>query len=117
MASPIGVVLRYGVTIPYTPEADVAAGDLIDLGSFAAAATHDIKTGVAGDLVCWDSLTIRATKYSGEAIAQGAPCYWDAGTSTVTGTIAYSEAFLGYCADDGGAAAEDATVDVKMASP
>lgn len=111
----IANILRYGNTIPYTPGSAVSAGDVIDLGTFAAIATSDIASGDLGDLVCWDSPTVRATKYTGEAITQGAPCYWDAGTSTVTGTIGYSEAFLGYAAS--GALAGDATVDVKLASP
>jgi predicted RecA/RadA family phage recombinase len=113
----IGHLLKTGTTIPYTPVAAVSAGDIIDLGTFAAFAIRDIAAGELGELDSWDSPTYRVNKYTGEAIAQGAPVYYDAGTSTATGTIGYSEAFLGYCADDGGALAGDSTVDVKLASP
>jgi predicted RecA/RadA family phage recombinase len=95
----------------------VAAGDIIDLGTFAAIAIRDILAGELGELDSWDSPTYRCTKFTGEAIAKGAPVYYDAGTNTASGTIAYSEAFLGYCVNDGGALAGDATVDVKLASP
>lgn len=113
----IAHLLKIGTTIPYTPVGAVSAGDIIDLGTFAAIAIRDIEAGKLGELDSWDSPTYRCNKFTGEAIAQGAPCYWDAGTSTVSGTIAYSEAFLGYCANDGGALAGGSTVDVKLAAP
>ena len=111
----IATLLKTGTTIPYTPVADVSAGDIIDLGTFAAISIRDIAAGDLGELDSWDSPTYRINKFAGEAIIQGAPVYYDAGTNTATGTIAYSEAFLGYCAS--AALAGDATVDVKLASP
>ncbi len=111
----IAVLLKEGTTIPYTPVGAVSAGDVIDLGTFAAIAIRDIAAGALGELDSWESPTYRINKFTGEAIILGAPVYWDAGTSTATGTIGYSEAFLGYCAT--AALAGDATVDVKLASP
>lgn len=111
----IGRLLKTGTTIPYTPVGAISAGDIIDLGTFAAIAIRDIAAGELGELDSWDSPTYRINKFTSEAVAQGAPVYWDAGTSTATGTIGYSEAFLGYCASAAGAS--DATIDVKLASP
>lgn len=111
----IASIVRYGNTIPYTPNVDVAAGAVIDLGAFAAVAPLDIPANTLGDLVTWNSPTVRVNKYTADVIAQGAKVYWDAGTSTATGTVGYSEAFLGYAAV--AAASGDATVDVKMAPP
>ncbi len=115
----IGTLFKTGTTIPYTPVGAVSAGDIIDCGTFGAIAIRDIAADQLGELDSWDSPTYRCTKFTGEVIAFGAPCYWDAGTSTVTGTIGYSEAFLGYCvsAPPTGALTGDTTVDVKLASP
>jgi predicted RecA/RadA family phage recombinase len=112
----IATIVRYGYTIPYTPGSAVAAGDVVDLGTFAAVAVLPIAANVLGELHCgWDSPTVRITKYTGDEIAQGAIVYWDAGTSTATGTVGYSEGVLGYAAS--AAATGDDTVDVKMAPP
>ena len=111
----ISHLLKTGTTIPYTPVAAVSAGDIIDCGTFAAPAIRDIAAGELGELDAWDSPTYRFNKYTGEAIAQFAVCYYDAGTNTVSGTLAYSEAILGICVT--AAAAGDATVDVKLTSP
>jgi predicted RecA/RadA family phage recombinase len=111
----IATLLKTGTTIPYTPVANVAAGDIIDLGTFAAIAIRDILAGELGELDAWDSPTYTIAKYAGEAIALGALVYFDQGTNTATGTLAYSEATLGVCVK--AAAAGDATVDVKLTSP
>jgi predicted RecA/RadA family phage recombinase len=108
-------VVRYGNTIPYTPVGDTAAGVAVDLGTFAAFTTHPIAANTLGDLICWDSVTLRGTKKGSEAIGQGDPVYYDAGTDSFTGNISYSEAFVGYCATAAGSS--DTTVDVKVASP
>ena len=112
----IATVVRYGYTIPHTPETALAAGDIVDFGTFVGVAVVDIPADTHGDLhVGWDSPTVRVTKYEDEAIAQGAIVYWDAGTSTATGTVGYSEGIFGYAVE---AAAEgDATVIVKMSPP
>ena len=111
----ISHLLKTGTTIPYTPVSAVSAGDIIDCGTFAAPSIRDIAAGELGELDAWDSPTYRCNKYTGEAIAQFAVCYYDAGTNTVSGTLAYSEAILGIAAS--AAAAGDATVDVKLTSP
>ncbi len=115
----IATLLKTGTTIPYTPVAAVSAGDIIDLGTFAAVAIRDIAAGQLGELDAWDSPTYRCNKFAGEAIALGALVYYDAGTNTATGTIGYSEATFGVCVSSNaaGALAGDATVDVKLTSP
>jgi predicted RecA/RadA family phage recombinase len=115
----VAVLLKEGTTIPYTPVAAVSAGDIIDCGTFAAVAIRDIPAGTLGELDAWAGPTYRCNKFVGEAIAFGALVYYDQGTNTATGTVAYSEATFGVCvnANPAGALAGDATVDVKLTSP
>ncbi len=106
MATPVAVYLAEGERIDYTPSGDVAAGDVIDLGTFVGIATEPITANTLGSLVVYG--LIEGTKFTGEVIALGATVYWDAGTSTFTGTSGYSEATAGKCAR--AAASGDATV-------
>lgn len=99
-----------GRSIEHTPGSALAAGDVVDLGTFVGIALVPIAASTLG------SLQIRGefecTKYTGEAIAQGAPVYYDAGTNSFTGTIGYSEARAGNCTR--AAAAGDSTVWVDI---
>src|SRR4051812_47851080 len=95
-----------GESVSYTPVADLSAGDVVDIGSCVGVTVRPIPAGTLGNVMVggtWDFL-----KYTGEAIALWAPVYWDVGTGTATGTVAYSEAVVGICVR--AAAADDATV-------
>ena len=100
-----------GQAIDYTPSgADVAAGQVIDLGTFVGVAVRPIADGVTGALHIegvFDFL-----KYTGEAIAVGDTVYWDEGTNTASKTEAYGEAVIGRCVL--AAATGDETVRVKL---
>ena len=115
MADPIAVFVQEGFTIDYTPVADVAAGAVIDLGAFVGMALRDIPANTLGALVTYQGPVFDFLKYANEVIAFGDSVYWDAGTGTVSKTIAYSEARIGHCILD--AAAGDARVRVKVAPP
>lgn len=108
--SAIATYVNEGDSIDYTPGSDVTAGDVIDLGNFVGIATSDIASGVLGSLVVEGVFDVN--KYDSEAITLGAPVYWDAGTSTATGTSGYSEAVMGVCVK--AADASDATVRVRI---
>jgi predicted RecA/RadA family phage recombinase len=101
--------------VDYTPNADVAAGDVVDLGNCVGVAHHPILAGRTG-AISVDGGVYDFLKFAGEAIALWAPVYWDVGTLTATGTVAYSEAIIGKCIK--AALAGDATVRVEqIASP
>lgn len=108
-------VVRYGYTIPYTPNADVPAGTVVDLGTFVGVVVDAIPANTLGAIHCgWDSPTIRMAKYEGVSFTQGEIAYYDAGTETVS-KVGYSEGHFGYAAEAAGTG--DATVDVKMSPP
>lgn len=115
MADPIAIYVQEGFTIDYTPEAEVAAGDVVDLGTFVGVALEAIAANTMGALVTFQGPVFDFVKFTGEEVALWAPVYWDAGTSTATGTIGYSEALIGYCIQ--AAAAGDARIRVKIAPP
>jgi predicted RecA/RadA family phage recombinase len=106
----VAVFVQEGFSRDYTPTSDVAAGDVIDLGVWVGIAVHDIPANTLGALQLEGIYDV--AKFAGEAIADGATIYWDQGTLTATGTIAYSEAVMGRCVQ--AALAGDATVRVKL---
>jgi predicted RecA/RadA family phage recombinase len=111
-------LLKEGTTIPFIPVAAVSAGDFVDLGTFAAVCIRDTPAGTLGELDAWESPTYRCNKNAGEAIAFGALVYLNTtGLNNATGTVGSSAGTLGVCVNPAGAAAGDATVDVKMTSP
>lgn len=110
MATPVAVFVQEGFTIDYTPDADVAAGDIVDLGTSVGIALHDIPANTTGALARHGVFDV--AKFTGEEIAIWAPVYYDAGTNTATGTIGYSEAVMGKCVL--AAAAGDSTVRVEL---
>lgn len=99
-----------GDVIDYTPGADLAAGDVVDLGTFVGVALYPMTSGVQGVLAIRGTFDVN--KYTGEAISLGATVYWDVGTTTATGTVGYSEATMGKCAK--AALADDAKVRVTL---
>lgn len=110
MATPVAIYRHEGDQIDYTPVADTPAGTIVDLGTWVGIALRDIPANTLGALAVEGVFEVN--KYTGEAIAYGAPVYYDAGTTTATGTIGYSEAVMGNCVLD--ALAGDATVWVKL---
>jgi predicted RecA/RadA family phage recombinase len=110
MATPVATFVQEGFTVDYTPVADVVAGDIVDLGTSVGIALHDIPANTKGALARHGVFDV--AKFTGEAIALWAIVYYDAGTNTATGTIAYQEAIMGKCVL--AAAAGDATVRVEL---
>lgn len=102
--------VQEGDRIDYTPVGALAAGDVVDLGTFVGIALQPIAAGVQGVLAIRGTFDVN--KYTGEAISLGATVYWDVGTTTATGTSGYSEATMGKCVK--AAAAGDATVRVTL---
>ncbi len=99
-----------GEAVGYMPVADVAAGDVVDLGSCVGVAVRPIPAGVLGAVMVGG--TFDFLKFTGEAISLWSPVYWDVGTGTATATLAYSEAVIGICTR--AAASGDETVRVKL---
>jgi predicted RecA/RadA family phage recombinase len=104
------IYVQDGEAIDYTPVADLAAGDVVDLGTFVGITKEPILANKPGALSIVGTFDV--LKFTGEAIALGATVYWDVGTGTATGTIGYSEATMGKCIK--AAAAGDATVRVFL---
>lgn len=113
MAAAAAFYLGEGDCIDYTPDADMVAGEVVDLGDFVGIMLHDTKANELGSFSTFAGPLWRCNKYTGEEIALGAKVYYDAGTNTFTATSAYSEGIAGYCMK--AAAASDDTVDVKLA--
>ena len=106
----IATYVQDGCTMDYTPNADVSAGAVIDLGTFVGIALLDIPANTLGTLALVGTFDVN--KYSGESHAVGDIIYWDAGTSTATKTSAYSEATMGVCVK--AAATGDSTTRVRL---
>lgn len=103
--------LHDGCTVQYTPSgSDVSAGDVIDLGDFVGVAVTDIDDGTQGTLQIKGAF--RVTKKTGESWTQGDPVYYDAGTTSFSSNVSYSEAVAGLCIAD--AATGDSTGDIVL---
>ncbi len=94
MSTPVAIYRQEGESIDYTPVADVAAGDVIDLGNFVGIATHPIAANIMGALAIEGVFDIN--KFTAEVWAVGDIIYWDQGTLTATKTVGYSEAKIGF---------------------
>ena len=82
-----------GETVDYTPAANVAAGDVIVQGAFAAIALRDILAYEKGSLAIEGSFDFpKATGDGGLTV--GALTYWDA-TNVVATSTASGNAYLG----------------------
>lgn len=86
-----------GERMDYTPVADVAAGDVIDLGGFVGISTEPIAANTLGSLALYGAFDVN--KFAGEAWAIGDKIYWDQGTLTASKTVGYAEATMGVCID------------------
>ena len=76
--------VQRGDAIDYIPEADVAPGDLVQLGKLVGVAKLDIKAGALGALALTGVYEI-ALK-DGETVAPGDPLHYDRTAGTVTKT-------------------------------
>lgn len=101
------------IMLDYMPLADLAGGDVVDLGNCVGITHRPIPAGTtaAGALGVGPGV-YDFLKFTGEAVALWAPVYWDVGTGTATGTIGYSEAAIGKCVR--AALAGDATIRVLV---
>ena len=97
-----------GDYIDYTPEANVAAGDVVFLGDLVGVAKLDIKAGTLGALAL--SGVYRVVKGSETADA-GVPVYWNAESGQATFTQGSNKRIGTLVAD---AATEDAVCLVKI---
>lgn len=100
-----------GITIDYTPVANVTSGDVVVLGSIVGIADHDITANQLGALTIEGVYQLPKATGSSSAIAAGAKVYWDAVNEVVT-TTAGSNKCIGYTV--AAASDDDATVDVKL---
>ncbi len=95
-----------GRAIHYTPDKDVAGGQLVVLPGMVAVAATDIASGETG--ACVAVGVFELAKASG-AIAQGAPVYVDA-QGKITATASATFAGVAWRAAEAG----DVTVDVSL---
>ncbi|MFA6717403.1 MAG: DUF2190 family protein [Victivallaceae bacterium] len=86
--------IQRGHSIDYTPEADVAAGDVVIIGDLVGIAKLDIKAGTLGALALVGVFDIPKATGENTAIAAGAIMFWDAENSQVT-TTAGDNKYLG----------------------
>jgi len=79
------VYVQKGDDIDYTPSADVAAGDVVVVGTnLLGIAKLDIKSGVLGALSLKGIFDMPKAAGTGTAIAGGVAVYWDAANQVVT---------------------------------
>lgn len=69
--------VQEGWTIDYTPNADVASGDVFVLGSLIGVAKLDIKSGKLGALTVEGIFDFAKAAGAGVTFAVGALAYWD----------------------------------------
>ena len=86
--------IQRGHSIDYTPDTDVAAGDVVIIGDLAGIAKLDIKAGTLGALALVGVFDIPKATGEGTAIAVGAIVFWDAENKQVT-TTAGDNKYLG----------------------
>lgn len=84
-----------GKVLQYTASgADIASGDLVNIGNLAGVAITDIADGETGAVQIYGVFSL--PKASG-AISQGAKVYWDSANSNVT-TTASGNTIIGVAA-------------------
>jgi predicted RecA/RadA family phage recombinase len=86
--------VQRGHSIDYTPEADVAAGDVVIIGDLAGIAKLDIKAGTLGALALVGVFDIPKVTGDSTAIAAGTIVFWNATDKVVT-TTAGDNKYLG----------------------
>jgi len=103
--------VQRGDAIDHTPEADVAAGDIVVLaGKLVGVAKLDIKAGELGALALTGVYEVAKT--SGTAFAAGAEVGWSPATKKAVAPDADGAAKLGHAVAAAGAA--DALVYVRL---
>lgn len=106
--------IQRGDSIDYTPTADIAAGDVVRIGSLKGVAKLDIKAGELGALALTGVYEM-AVK-SGKAFAAGQAAYFDPTDGTVTPDAPSGESssyLIGHVLAD--VAAGDALANVRIA--
>jgi predicted RecA/RadA family phage recombinase len=78
--------IQRGHEIDFTPDTDVAAGDVVIIGDLAGIAKLDIKAGTLGALALVGVFDIPKATGEGTAIAVGAIVFWDAENKQITTT-------------------------------
>lgn len=101
-------LLYPGDTINYTPGGNVAAGEVVVLGSFCLVAQHHIATGVKGALLTRG--VFECAKKTNLTITAGDGVYWDDSNNYVTKTS--TDTYMGIAVAD--AALNDTTVLVLL---
>ena len=102
--------VQRGESIDYIPEADVAAGDIIKVGSLVGVAKLDIKAGELGALAVVGVYEIAT---GGAAVAIGDVVSVDPATGKVVAAGASGAVKFGHAVT--AATASDATVNVRLA--
>ncbi len=113
----MGFTARYisdGKYLDYTPQADLAAGDVVVVGELVGVAVQPITAGRM-DGRCVEGLVAFAKATgNGTAIAAGAKVYWDAGNKVATTSDGGgANKYIGKT-DFSGAGDGDATVRVRF---
>ena len=101
--------VQRGESIDYTPETDVAAGDIIKVGSLVGVAKLDIKAGELGALALVGVYEIAT---GGAAVAIGAVVSVDPATGKVVAAGASGAVKCGHAVT--AAPASDETVNVRL---
>ena len=102
--------VQRGDAIDHTPEADVAAGDVVVLGKLVGVAKLDIKAGELGALALTGIYEV--SKASGTAFAAGAEVGWSPSTKKAVAAGASGSVKLGHAV--AAADAGDAFVYVRL---
>lgn len=101
------IFVQDGAAIDYTPSANVAAGDVVVIGTICAVAKLDIPANTLGAVATKGVFDIAKGTTAG--ITLGAALYWDA-TNKVATTTATSNTALGVAI----AAADTAATTVRV---
>lgn len=98
--------VQEGNVLDYTPGADVAAGDIVDLGGMIGIAPYDIAANETGSVTIEG--VVEAPRVAATPFIQGAFCYWDGTEVTAVAT----DSPMGVAAY--ASASGDATIKVKL---
>lgn len=101
-----------GMTIDYTPGADVAAGAVVVQGDLVGVAKVPIPSGKLGALAVVGVFDFTKATGTGTAISAGANCYWHADTQQAN-TTASGGKLIGKSVK--AAVDADATVRIRLA--
>ena len=102
-----------GISVDYTPTADVAAGDVVVRGELVGVARLDIPANTFGALAVAGVFDFPKATGGGTAIAIGVNVYWDdAANQATTNAGAGANKLIGKCVK--AAAAADALARVRM---